>query len=155
MYSCKRVIFWARLPIVIKNIIAIANETYINAESVCVLLQLIADQNIGIPIKIILDNAKYQRCELVENFAKSLKIDLVFLPSYSPNFNLIERLWKFTKKKCLYGKHYKNFKDFKERIDSCLSKVGNEYKSEISTLITTNFQQFQDAKEQKKLEKAA
>jgi len=112
---------------------------------VCVLLQLIADQNIGIPIKIILDNAKYQRCELVENFAKSLKIDLVFLPSYSPNFNLIERLWKFVKKKCLYSKYYSDFKKFKNAIREVLANL-DDYNEELNTLLSAKFQTFKNIK---------
>jgi transposase len=114
-----------------------------------------AYSKLAIPLTIVLDNAKYQRCQKVTDYALELEIELLFLPTYSPNLNLIERLWKFTKKKCLYGKHHKNFKDFKESIDGCLSKVGNEYKSEISSLITANFQHFQELKEQRIFKKAA
>jgi transposase len=42
----------------------------------------------------------------VEEAAKSIGITLLFLPSYSPNLNIIERLWKFTKKKILFAKYY-------------------------------------------------
>lgn len=57
-------------------------------------------------MKIVLDNARYQHCKLVEAVAKELNITLLFSPSYSPNLNIIERLWKFTKKKILYAKYY-------------------------------------------------
>jgi len=50
--------------------------------------------------------------------AKALGIDLLFLPPYSPNLNLIERLWKFTKKKCLYNEFYETFSKFKEAAGS-------------------------------------
>jgi transposase len=65
-----------------------------------------------IPITLFLDNARYQKGKIVEELALSLSIDLLYLPSYSPNLNLIERLWKLVKKKCLYGKYYENFSDF-------------------------------------------
>jgi len=52
---------------------------------------------------LVLDNARYQKCHLVQNLAATLNIELLFLPTYSPNLNLIERLWKFVKKKCLYS----------------------------------------------------
>ena len=52
----------------------------------------------GVPVTVILDNARYQRCAQVVTLAASLQIELCFLPSYSPNLNLIERLWKFVKK---------------------------------------------------------
>jgi len=135
----------AGLDFVTKNITAIANETYINADSVCQLLQLIANQSIGIPIKIILDNAKYQRCKLVQDFAESLNIELIFLPSYSPNFNLIERLWKFVKKKCLYSKYYSDFSQFKKAIRDVLVN-GDNNKEQLNSLITENFQTFKNVK---------
>ena len=56
--------------------------------------------------KLVMDNARYQRCDKVMDKAKELGIDLLFLPPYSPNLNLIERLWKFTKKQCLYNRYY-------------------------------------------------
>ena len=36
--------------------------------------------------------------------AASLRIELLYLPSYWPNLNLMERLWKFVKKECLGGR---------------------------------------------------
>jgi transposase len=140
-----------------QDLITVTNDSYINSHSLCELLLKIHEHYVilGIPITIVLDNEKYQRCEKVIEYAKGLGIELLFLPTYSPNLNLIERLWKFVKKKCLYGKHHKNFTDFKMKIDDCLSKVGADYKQEISTLITTNFQLFEDIKQYKNIEIAA
>ena len=55
---------------------------------------------------VILDNARYQRGALVQAVAQEVGIELLYLPTYSPNLNLIERLWKFIKKQCLYSKYY-------------------------------------------------
>jgi transposase len=44
---------------------------------------------------MVLDDARYQRCEPVRALAAALRIELLHLPAYSPNLNLIERLWKF------------------------------------------------------------
>ena len=82
----------------------------------------------------------YQHCKLVEALAEELGITLLFLPSYSPNLNLIERLWKFVKKKCLNNVYYETFDDFKKGINDCLSRVENEYKTELDTLMTPKFQ---------------
>ena len=80
------------LNAVTRQIHSFTNEGYINALSVCELLtQVAVFYGSSMPITIFLDNAKYQRCELVCNHAKRLGIDLEFLPSYSPNLNLIER----------------------------------------------------------------
>ena len=65
----------------------------------------------------ISDNARYQHCEIVKNAAAQLGIQLVFLPPYSPNLNLIERLWKFVKKKTLYGQFYQTAKEFHASIN--------------------------------------
>ena len=68
-----------------------------------------------------MDNARYQHCQLVIDFARNLNIHLEFLPSYSPNLNLIERLWKFIKKDVLFAKHYDTFAQFQSAIDVCLA----------------------------------
>ena len=68
----------------------------------------------------------------------------MFLPSYSPNLNLIERLWKFIKNKALYGRHYATFAAFQEAIDGCLNKIETEHRQELKTLITHKFQTFRD-----------
>ena len=78
------------------------------------------------------------------DLAKQLNINLLFLPSYSPNLNLIERLWRFVKKKALYARHYDNFDAFKGAIDDCLNKVATEHRNELKTLMTHNFQTFEN-----------
>ena len=81
----------------------VTNETYINARTFCQLLWEISCRYGDVPITLVLDNARYQKCALVFNLARLLNIELLYLPAYSPNLNLIERLWKFVKKKCLYS----------------------------------------------------
>lgn len=125
------------------KLISVCNDAYINALSVCELLKKLSKSNKGLPVKIVLDNAPYQRCKKVEMCAKSLGIELVFLPAYSPQLNLIERFWKFLKKKCLYSKYYENFQVFKEAIDEFIENL-DKYKKELKTLLTPNFQTFEN-----------
>jgi len=129
------------------ELITITNDAYITAESVCALLEKIANLYVGIPITIFLDNARYQKCALVMEKAKSLNIELCFLPSYSPNLNLIETrsVWKFVKKKCLYSKYYEKFPAFKAAISKCLDETMTTYKSDLDSLLTLRFQLFQKA----------
>jgi transposase len=54
----------------------------------------------------VLDNARYQRNSVVQALARHLGIGLLYLPSYSPNLSLIERLWKFIKRRALYGRYH-------------------------------------------------
>jgi len=58
---------------------------------------------------IICDNAGYYKTETVQLEAEKLNIELVFLPAYSPNLNLIERLWKFFRKKVMYNQYHEKF----------------------------------------------
>jgi transposase len=128
-----------------KEFIAVANDGYIDSISFCELLKQIANENILIPITVILDNAKYQKCDLVKECAKGLGIELLYLPSYSPNLNLIERLWKFVKKKCLYSKYYSDFGKFKKAIRDVLINL-DDYKNETETLLSLKFQTFKNVK---------
>jgi transposase len=89
-------------------------------------------------IIIIMDNAKYNRAYIVQDLAKELNITIKFLPPYSPNLNLIERVWKFLKKK-LKNKYIEKFADFKHWINE-FCKNFDEYKNEISKLISNNIQ---------------
>jgi transposase len=118
------------------------NTGYINALSVCDLLAKIAKKYCNLPVSIVLDNARYQKCTLVQEFAKSLNIELLYLPSYSPNLNLIERIWKFIKKKCLYSKYYPDFDSFIQSISSCINKTNEEYKKELDSFLSLKFQSF-------------
>jgi transposase len=129
------------------ELITVCNTGYINALSVCELLHKIRERFIDetIPISIVLDNAKYQHCLLVRELAENLKIELLFLPSCSPNLNLIERLWKFIKKDCLYCKYYDSFLKFTTAIDGCLNRIKNrECEEEMKSLLNLKFQLFDD-----------
>jgi len=95
-----------------------------------------------IPITFVLDNARYQKCAVVQDLAKALDIELLCLPSYSPNLNLIERLWKFVKKQCLYSKYYADFSIFKKAITDCLRQTHSTHKKELDSILTLKFQTF-------------
>lgn len=133
------------LDAVTKEIFTVTNQTYITSVQVCELLTQLALLGAGLPITIVLDNARYQRCKLVMAHAASLGIELLFLPPYSPNLNLIERLWKFVKKQCLCSKYYDKFEKFKQAISGCLENASVEHKEEHNSLLTLNFQTFEKA----------
>lgn len=112
----------------------VTNTTYITATEICQMLRKVSSEYVGKKIHIVLDNARYQKCDMVASLAKDLAIDLVYLPPYSPNLNLIERLWKFTKSK-LRVKYYDNFKAFRCAIDSVIDGTNTVFKDQITTLI--------------------
>jgi len=133
------------LNAVTHQLVMVTNDTYINAASVCELLRQLAALNLDVPITLFLDNARYQKCALVLDLATSLHIELCFLPAYSPNLNLIERLWKFVKSECLYSEYYADFASFKTAISTCLAQTQSTHKAALDTLLTLKFQLFEKA----------
>jgi len=92
-------------------------------------------------IHLILDNAGYYKGEKIREYLKSSKINLVYLPPYAPNLNLIERLWKFFKKIVLYNRYYPTYREFR---DACLAffhkRNLKRYRRELDSLLTENFE---------------
>lgn len=133
------------LNAITKEIVTITEHAYINAASVCALLEKLHDQFQDLPIFVIMDNVRYQRCALVTEKAQELKIQIIFLPPYSPNLNLIERLWKFVKQKTLYNQYYPQYEQFHKAISNCLEQTDTTYKQELDTLLVAKFQSFKNA----------
>jgi transposase len=129
---------------VARRLIAVTNTTVVNTETMCELLRKISAEGLAGPIALVLDNARYQRNAAVKALASELGISLLFLPSYSPNLNLIERLWKFIKRRSLYGRYHPTFADFRAAIEETLDGLPTTYAEQLETLMTLNFQQFDD-----------
>lgn len=129
------------LNFVSKKVTTITNDTYITSAEICELLAKLAVEYAGKPIKLILDNARYQKCSLVADKAATLGIELIYIPAYSPNLNLIERFWKFVKSE-LRKKYYDKFNDFSHRIDSIIDSSDKENKSDMDSLISDKVQLF-------------
>jgi len=124
---------------VANKLLRIITRTYINSATVCDMLSRISLAYAGKIITVVLDNAKYQHCDLVKNTAAALGIDLLFLPTYSPNLNLIERLWKFLKAKCLTNEFYGTSREFEDAIITCLDKIETEYAEDVRQLMSMKF----------------
>jgi transposase len=127
---------------VTRELISVTNTTVVNTETMCDLLRAVADCGLIGPVTLVLDNARYQRNAAVKALAKKLRIRLLYLPSYSPNLNLIERLWRFTKRKAAYGKYYARFADFQAAIQDVLNQVSTTHANNLASLMTLNFQEF-------------
>jgi transposase len=92
-------------------------------------------------IYVILDNAKYHFSAAVIEYLKTSKIKLVFLPAYSPELNLIERLWRFFKKTVLYNQYYPKFSEFK---NACINffKKQDKYLDQIHDIIADGLEAY-------------
>jgi transposase len=128
-----------------KSFISVRNTGYVTATTVCELLHKVAEQSAGLPITLVLDNARYQKCALVQSLAETLGITLLYLPSYSPNLNLIERMWKFVKKTSLNSRSYDTFAEFQGAIDQCLDELFTTHTEAVTTLLNPKFQTFENA----------
>jgi len=112
----------------------------INAESTIDLLKAIeALYPKAKRIYIKCDNARYYRSKMVMEFLKTSKIILIFLPTYSPNLNLIERLWKFFHEKVTNNRYYEKFEDFELATMGFFENLSC-YKKGFSVRLKNNFQ---------------
>src|SRR3954469_2862289 len=117
-------------------------QRVVNTETMCELLRKVAAQGLAGPVTLVLDNARYQRNAVVQALAASLGIELLYLPSYSPNLNLIERLWRFLKRGSLYGRYHPTFADFQAAIQDNIALLPTRHKDRLASLMTLNFQVF-------------
>jgi transposase len=131
------------LDAVTHELTRVVNCSYINAGAVCELLRSLAAGLTG-PVTVVLDNARYQRCAAVQELAAGLGIELLYLPPYSPNLNLIERLWRFVKKECLATRCRADFAGFRAAIDGCLEELPTKHRAAMRSLLTLEFQTFED-----------
>jgi len=127
------------LNFVTKKVETIVNTTYITSTEVIAMLEKLTREYVGKPIKIILDNARYQHCAAVIDAADWLGVELLFLPTYSPNLNLIERVWKLVKSKVLNSAYHETFEGFCQIIENCVDSLHKKMAPEMKTLITQNF----------------
>lgn len=112
----------------------------INQETVCdFLTELKLKHGSDEKITLILDNASYYRANIVKDMAALLKIKLLFVPSHSPNLNLIERLWKFMRKKAVPNEYIEKFHDWRNIIMLFFKKI-KKHRPELKTLMTENFE---------------
>ena len=93
-------------------------------------------------IHVFVDNATYYTSTWLRQKLRGTKIVLHFLPAYSPNLNLIERLWKFFKKKILYNQFYETFASF---LSACKSffRSRTKYRDDLHSMLAENFHLYQ------------
>lgn len=119
--------------------VTIREDESINSQSTIALLeQLLKKYPLGI-LYIILDNARYYRSKLVQEFLKThSRVQFKYLPSYSPNLNLIERLWGFFKSEITHNHYYEKFADFKKASIGFFENI-KDYRKELESLMTEKF----------------
>ena len=127
-----------------RRLVSVTNTAVVNTDTMVELLGRIAAENLAGPITAVLDNAKYQRNQIVQARAAELGIRLLYLPSYSPNLNLIERLWRFAKRRSVYGQYHSDFASFRAKIEATLAGIPTAHADELASLMTLRFQTFEN-----------
>jgi transposase len=120
------------------NDVVYREDETINRDSTVSLLSMIRSKHDEkVEITVILDNARYNWAKEVIEYASRHKINLLFLPSYSPNLNLIERFWKYFKEN-VCTRYYEHFGEFKKAVTDFLDNAA-KYKNDLVTLLAPNF----------------
>ena len=117
------------------------NTGSISSQQVCCLLRGIR-RRCRKPVTVVLDNARYQHTASVREEAERLHIELLYLPPYSPNLNLIERVWKLVKKLALAARVLPTFDAFQDSIINTVYRLETVHRQEVASLMTNNFQDF-------------
>ncbi len=127
----------------IKRLDLITNVQHemVTAETVKDFLALLRRRKPEGRIHLICDNARYYNNIEVKAYAESMAIEMVFLPPYSPNLNLIERVWLYFKKSVLYNRCYRTFSEFEAACRDFFARP-QRHKSNLKTLLTEKFQCF-------------
>lgn len=136
----RRITVLGAIDLLSKNPVCLVTESNCDTNLILAFLDEVKKEYHSIAKVIIyLDNAKYQRNYVVMDHAKKLGITLKFLPPYTPNLSLIERVWKFFKKKVLSNHYQKKFDDFLEAVYDFF-KDWEKYRDDLETLLTLNFE---------------
>lgn len=118
----------------------VLEEKTINAHAMITLLEAIARKQKRGKVYIILDNAKHHHALLVRRWRlHHPRFIFIFLPAYSPNLNLIERLWRFFHQKVTWNRYFETFEEFKNVTLTFFNNL-KPYEAELATLMTDNFQ---------------
>jgi transposase len=91
-------------------------------------------------IYVICDNARYYHAKLVREWLESVNIVMIYLPPYSPNLNLIERLWKYFHRQVLCNRYYGKFEDFRRACEEFFAKTVPKRKRKLRRLLRDNFE---------------
>ena len=119
--------------------ITVLSEETINTHSIMSLIVNLEEKQPRGEIYLIMDNASYNHSYLLLLFLQEHpRIHLKYLPSYSPNLNIIERLWKFFHQKHR-DTYFEKFKDFEETVLTFFKNI-NQHNEELKTLLNDSFQ---------------
>ena len=126
------------------RLVTVTNTTVVNTETLCELLRKIVALGLSGPITLVLDNARYQHNATVKALAKQLGITLLFLPSVLAELEPDRTPVEVYRRRALYGRYHPTFAAFQAAIQEILDGIPTTYAKPLETLMTHNFQMFED-----------
>jgi transposase len=117
----------------------VQESQWVNAQSTRQLYErLLAAHPEGRPIYVVCDNARYYKNQELTAWLADKPLVQVFLPPYSPNLNLMERLWKFLRQKIINAPFYRTKGQFRQAVLGFFHRL-DEFGHELASLLTLNF----------------
>jgi transposase len=130
------------IDIITKKVL-VQRDDFLNAQSTISFLRKIeAAYPEAHRVHLFCDNARYYRNKEVTAYLVDSKIKMHFLPSYSPNLNPIERLWKLMNEEVLYNRYYESFTSFTDAVLGFLGSLSDppiEMAQKLTKRITDSF----------------
>ncbi|MBI1307094.1 MAG: IS630 family transposase [Bacteroidetes bacterium] len=122
------------------NQVIVQEAEVINSQAMIALFKQIEKKQPEGLIYLVLDNARYNKSKQIKSFQKKHeRFQFLYLPPYSPNLNLIERLWRFYRSKILHNRYYEKFNVFRDCTKLFFQNI-NAFHLEMKSLFTDNFQ---------------
>lgn len=119
----------------------VEDEPTVNDEAMIRLIEQIKEQQPRGKIYLIEDNARYNHSYVMQAYIEQQeRVEVVFLPAYSPNLNLIERLWKFYYEKVVQHEYYQNILTFRGATHTFFESLTETFEEELRNRLTDNFQ---------------
>jgi transposase len=115
-------------------------ERITSAEMILLFEDLQARHPTATAIRVVLDNARYNHSKELKAWlaCDDCRIEVVYLPAYAPNLNLIERFWWLFKKSAIYNEYFPTFADFEAAVEGFFARL-DDYRDAIQSLITDKF----------------
>jgi transposase len=121
----------------------VLEEKTINKEATINLLETIREKQAKGKVYLILDNASHYHARVVKRWIlHHRRFKLIFLSTYSPNLNLIERLWRFFHQKATWNRYFETFEEFRTTSLNFFKNL-NLYQKELSSLLTDNWKRIE------------
>ncbi len=112
---------------------------YIDSENIVKFIKHLKEQSQYSKIYLICDNAAYHKSDEIKKLTRRGRVQIVYLPPYSPNLNPIERLWKVLRERVTYNQIYETFEDFSKAIRGFFTETIPKIQDTLRSRINDNF----------------